>query len=67
MEKLFRMVEEDEVIEISFDGKTISNVKVIAVAREDTDIPMIWAQEETEDGIIDLLLPTEIKELDDEE
>lgn len=67
MEKLFRMVEEDEVIEISFDGETVNNVRVIAVAREDTDTPMIWAQEETEDGIIDLLLPTEIEELDDEE
>lgn len=67
MEKLFRMVEEDEVIEISFDGKTVNDVRVIAVAREDTDTPMIWAQEETENGIIDLLLPTEIEELDDKE
>ena len=67
MEKLFRMVEEDEVIEISFDGETVNNVRIIAVAREDIDTPMIWAQEETEDGIIDLLLPTEIEEIDDEE
>ena len=61
MEKLFRMVEDDEVIEVTFDGEP-ANVRVIAVAREDSEIPMLWAQEETEDGIIDLLLPTEIEE-----
>lgn len=61
MEKLFRMVEDDEVIEVTFDGEP-ANVRVIAVAREDSETPMLWAQEETEDGIIDLLLPTEIEE-----
>ena len=60
MEKLFRMVEDDEVIEVTFDGEP-ANVRVIAVAREDSETPMLWAQEETEDGIIDLLLPTEIE------
>ena len=61
MEKLFRMVEDDEVIEVTFDGEP-ANVRVIAVAREESETPMLWAQEETEDGIIDLLLPTEIEE-----
>lgn len=64
MEKLFRMVEDDEVVEVTFDGEP-ADVRVIAVAREDTDTPMLWAQQKTEDGIIDLLLPTEIEEEDD--